>query len=122
MLSLVKNTFYSNKGIFLRELIINASNALDEIQFERLTKKNCLNNELIVRLIIHKVNKTLSIIDNGIGMTKADFVDNLGVGFYSSYLVAHKVILTSKHNDHDQYIWDSQPSSSCFLTTDINDQ
>jgi len=45
--------------------------ALDEIQFERLTKKNCLNNELIVRLIIHKVNKTLSIIDNGIGMTKA---------------------------------------------------
>ncbi|QCD92840.1 molecular chaperone HtpG [Vigna unguiculata] len=72
MLSLVKNTFYSNKGIFLRELIINASNALDEIQFERLTKKNCLNNELIVRLIIHKVNKTLSIIDNGIGMTKAE--------------------------------------------------
>jgi len=45
--------------------------ALDEIQFERLTKKNILNNdELIVRLILHKVNKTLSIIDNGIGITK----------------------------------------------------
>jgi len=51
-----------------------------------------------------------------------DLVDNLGVGFYSTYLVAHKVILTSKHNDHDQYIWESQPSYSCFLTTDINDQ
>ncbi|QCD92830.1 molecular chaperone HtpG [Vigna unguiculata] len=123
MLSLVKKTFYSNKGIFLRELIINASNALDEIQFERLTKKNILNNdELIVRLILHKVNKTLSIIDNGIGITKVDLVDNLGVGFYSTYLVAHKVILTSKHNDDDQYIWDSQPGSSFFLTKDIDDQ
>jgi len=51
-----------------------------------------------------------------------DLVDNLGVGFYSTYLVAHKVILTSKHNDDDQYIWDSQPGSSFFLTKDIDDQ
>jgi len=51
-----------------------------------------------------------------------DLVDKLGVGFYSTYLVAHKVILTSKHNDHDQYIWNSQPSSSFFLTKEINDQ
>ncbi|WVY96364.1 hypothetical protein V8G54_028515 [Vigna mungo] len=117
----MKKTFYSNKEIFLRELITNASNALDKIQFERNTHKNILDDQWI-RLVPHKDNKTLSIIDFGIGMTKEDLAYNLGVGFYSAYLVAHKVIVTSKHNDHDQYIWESQPDASFIVTKDINAQ
>ncbi|XP_068501229.1 uncharacterized protein [Phaseolus vulgaris] len=122
VLRLMKKTFYSNEEIFLRELINNASNALDKIQFEGIMNNNVLNDELIITLIPHKVNKTLSIIDNGIGMTKMDLVDHLGIGFYSTYLVAKKVFLTSKHNDHDQYTLESQPSASFIVTKDINAQ
>ncbi|QCD79502.1 molecular chaperone HtpG [Vigna unguiculata] len=117
----MNKTFYSNKEIFLRELINNASDALDKIQFESHTNRNILDDGLI-RLVPHKANKTLSIIDIGIGMTRADLAYNLGLGFYSAYLVADKVIVTSKHNDHDQYIWESQPSASFIVTKDINAQ
>ena len=51
-----------------------------------------------------------------------DLVDHLGIGFYSAYLVAEKIILTSKHNDHDQYTLESQPSASFIVTKDINAQ
>ena len=51
-----------------------------------------------------------------------DLSYNLGVGFYSTYLIANKVIVTSKHNDHDQYIWESQPDASFIITKDINAQ
>ncbi|WVY93167.1 hypothetical protein V8G54_032255 [Vigna mungo] len=122
VLSLMKKTFYSNEEIFLLELINNASNALDKIQFERLTYKNILDDELIIILVPHEDNKTLSIIDSGIGMSKADLAYNFGVGFCSSYLVAHKVIVTSKHNDHDQYIWESQLGGSFIINKDINAQ
>ncbi|XP_068503575.1 heat shock protein 83-like [Phaseolus vulgaris] len=122
VLRLMKKTFYSNEEIFLRELINNASNALDKIKFERLMNNSVLNDELIITLIPHKVNKTLSIIDNGIGMTKMDLVDHFGIGFYSTYLVAEKVILTTKHNDHDQYTLESQPSAPFIVTKDINSQ
>lgn len=128
LLHLVTHSLYSNPEIFLRELISNASDACDKLRFEGINHPEYYENDpdLHVRVSLDKDNKTITISDNGIGLTQQEAIDNLGtiaksgtkdfmsklsgdqkadaqligqfgVGFYSGFIVAEKITVESRH-------------------------
>jgi len=151
VMDIIINSLYQHKEIFLRELISNAADASNKIRYEGLKDETVLGTgslrELDIRLEYDDQNKTLTIADKGVGMTKKQMVDNLGtvaksgttsflekmtkgniessdligkfgVGFYSAFLVADKVEVTSKNNNDDQYIWSSEASGNFTIVKD----
>eukprot|EP01090_Pellita_catalonica_P022095 TRINITY_DN8455_c0_g1_i3.p1 TRINITY_DN8455_c0_g1~~TRINITY_DN8455_c0_g1_i3.p1 ORF type:complete len:695 (-),score=172.85 TRINITY_DN8455_c0_g1_i3:347-2431(-) len=147
IMQIIVHSLYSNKEIFVRELVSNASDALDKIRFQALTDTDALGDtpDLEIRIKADKENRTLTISDTGIGMTHEDLINNLGtiaqsgtkaftealergdssnligqfgVGFYSAYLVADKLEVVTKHNDDDQYVWESSSQNSFSISKD----
>lgn len=138
LLDLMINSIYTNKDIFLRELISNASDALDKLYYRSLTDKDVKVKREDLGILLEKDDekRTLTISDNGCGMTKEELENNLGtiaksgtlafkenmskeektniigqfgVGFYSAFMVSDKITVTSKSIDSDEaYTWESE--------------
>lgn len=146
-MDIIINSLYTKKEVFIREIISNASDALDKMRFISLQNPEYLGNnpELEVMIDFDYDAKTISFTDTGVGMTKAELIKNLGtvaksgttafleamgkgdtlnligqfgVGFYSAFLVANKVVVASKSNDDDQHIWTSTADAKFFVVKD----
>ncbi len=146
LLDLMINSIYTNKEIFLRELISNSSDAIDKLYYKSLTDKSIKINkkDLCIKLDIDKDNRLLTISDNGIGMTKEELENNLGmiaksgslafkeendkkkdiniigqfgVGFYSAFMVSKKIEVISKSYGSDEaYKWESKGADGYSIT------
>ena len=144
LLDLMANSIYTNKDIFLRELISNASDALDKRHFTALTDTTIKEDNPEIKINIDKINRTITIIDNGIGMNEEDLENNLGtiaksgsldfkqsitdqnevdiigqfgVGFYSAFMVADKITVnTKKINSKQAYTWISESEEGYEIT------
>ncbi|GFP87277.1 heat shock protein 83 [Phtheirospermum japonicum] len=155
LLDLIVHSLYSHKEVFLRELVSNASDALDKLRFLSVTEPSLLGDagELEIRIKPDPDNGTITITDTGIGMTKEELIDCLGtiaqsgtsrflkalkenkdlgadnsligqfgVGFYSAFLVAEKVVVTTKSPRSDkQYVWEAMADSSSYVIREEND-
>src|SRR5512140_992792 len=148
LLDLMVHSLYSDKDIFLRELISNASDALDKLRFEQLTKTELGGSDLHIRIEADRTNRTLSIADNGIGMTRDEVIKNIGtiarsgtrefltaidkaaqkdvppeligqfgVGFYSAFMVADKIVLVTRRAGQDTATrWESAGDGSYSIS------
>lgn len=151
LLDLMINSIYTNKEIFLRELLSNASDAIDKLYYQSLTDKSIKVNkkDLCIKIEIDKENRLLKIIDTGIGMNKEELENNLGmiaksgslqfkeenekkkdvniigqfgVGFYSSFMVSDDVmVISKKYNEEDAYKWESIGAEGYTITKDEKD-
>ena len=151
LLDLMINSIYTNKEIFLRELLSNASDAIDKLYYQSLTDKSIKVNkkDLCIKIEIDKENRLLKIIDTGIGMNKEELENNLGmiaksgslqfkeenekkkdvniigqfgVGFYSSFMVSDDVtVISKKYNEEDAYKWESTGAEGYTITKDGKD-
>merc|ERR1712176_724049 len=148
LMDIIINSLYTDKQVFLRELISNAADALEKARFHSMQDESYLGDtkDLEIKIEYDADAKTLSITDTGVGMSKADLINNLGtvaksgttnfleamqeggdanligqfgVGFYSAFLVADKVTVTSKNNDDDaQHVWESSADASFSIVED----
>lgn len=155
LMDLIVNSLYSNKEVFLRELISNASDALDKLRFLSVTDQQLLEgaSELDIRIKTDQENGIITIQDSGIGMTHQELVDSLGtiahsgtakflkalkdskeagsdsnligqfgVGFYSAFLVADKVVVSTKSPKSDkQYVWEGEANSDSYIIREETD-
>ncbi|KAL8195408.1 hypothetical protein R6Q57_025811 [Mikania cordata] len=155
LMDLIVNSLYSNKEVFLRELISNASDALDKLRFLSVTEPQLLEggSELDIRIQTDQENGIITLTDSGIGMTHQELVDSLGtiahsgtakflkalkdskdagsdsnligqfgVGFYSAFLVAEKVVVSTKSPKSDkQYVWEGEANSSSYIIREETD-
>lgn len=151
ILDLMVNSLYSHREIFLRELISNSSDALDKLRFEEITHKDWATDDKHIRLVTDKANKTLAILDNGIGMNREEVIKNIGtiaysgtknflknaqkiknqpeligqfgVGFYSAFMVADKVTLHTQHaGDSTGTVWESAGDGSYSIEDSVRPQ